>query len=75
MNAERGGMPRPNNRREASVSALNVPNRTLAIMDNLWFLRALNNDCVDLIAIDPPFAANETFIGRPRPAITDAELA
>ena len=75
MNAARGGLPRPNSRREASVSALNVPNRTLAIMDNLRFLRALNNDCVDLIAIDPPFAANETFIGRPRPAITDAELA
>ena len=57
------------------MSALNVPNRTLAIMDNLPFLRALNNDCIDLIAIDPPFAANETFIGRPRPAITDAELS
>ena len=42
-------------------------------MDNLEFLRALDNDCIDLIAIDPPFAANETFTGRPKPAITDAE--
>ena len=52
-----------------------MSNRTLGVMDNLRFLRALNNDCVDLIAIDPPFAANETFVGRPRPAVTDAEIA
>ena len=57
------------------MSELNVENRTLAIMDNLPFLRRLNNECVDLIAIDPPFAANETFTGRPRPPITDAEFA
>ena len=54
---------------------LNVPNRTLAIMDNLRFLRSLNNECIDLIAIDPPFAANETFTGKPRPPISDAEYA
>ena len=35
------------------MSLLNVPNRTLAVMDNLPFLRALNNACVDLVAIDP----------------------
>ncbi len=54
---------------------LNVANRTLAIMDNLAFLRRLNNECIDLIAIDPPFAANETFTGNPRPPISDAEFA
>ena len=43
-------------------------------MDNLAFLRALDNECVDLIAIDPPFAANETFEGRVKPPITDAEI-
>lgn len=59
----------------ASVSDLNVPNRTLAITDNLPFLRSLNNKCIDLIAIDPPFAANETFTGRPRPPISVAEYA
>lgn len=59
----------------ASVSDLNVPNRTLAITDNLPFLRSLNNECIDLIAIDPPFAANETFTGRPRPPISAAEFA
>ena len=57
------------------MSELNVANRTLAIMDNLTFLRRLNNECIDLIAIDPPFAANETFTGNPRPPISDAEYA
>ena len=57
----------------ARVSRLNVANRTLAITDNLPFLRSLNNECIDLIAIDPPFAANETFTGRPRPPISPAE--
>ena len=51
----------------------NFPNRTLAVMDNLEFLRALDNECIDLIAIDPPFAANETFEGKVKPTITDAE--
>ena len=51
----------------------NFPNRTLAIMDNLEFLRATDNESVDLIAIDPPFGANETFEGTPKPLITDAE--
>ena len=57
------------------MTKLNVRNRTLAVMDNLPFLRSLNNECIDLIAIDPPFAANETFTGSPRPPISDAELA
>ncbi len=57
------------------MGTLNVQNRTLAIMDNLPFLRSINNECIDLIAIDPPFAANETFTQNPRPPITDEELA
>ena len=56
------------------MSTLNVRNRTLAITDNLTFLRSLNNECIDLIAIDPPFAANETFTQKPRPPITEVEL-
>ena len=52
---------------------LNIANRTLAVMDNYPFLRSLNNECVDLIAIDPPFAANETFTSNPRPPISEAE--
>ena len=56
------------------MSELNVGNRTLAIMDNLPFLRSINNECIDLIAIDPPFAANETFTSQPRPPISQAEF-
>ena len=56
------------------MGTLNVANRTLAVMDNYLFLRTLNNECVDLIAIDPPFAANETFTSRPRPPISQAEF-
>ena len=56
------------------MGTLNVANRTLAVMDNYPFLRSLNNECVDLIAIDPPFAANETFTSKPRPPITQAEF-
>ncbi len=52
----------------------NFPNRTLAIMDNIAFLKMLDNESIDLIAIDPPFAANETFEGKPKPAITPAEM-
>ena len=52
----------------------NFPNRTLAIMDNLEFLRHLDNESIDLIAIDPPFAANETFEGKVKPPLTKAEL-
>ena len=55
------------------MSQLNVANRTLAILDNLTFLRSVNNECIDLIAIDPPFAANETFTNRPRPPISPEE--
>ena len=57
------------------MSELNVANRTLAVMDNLPFLRSLNNECIDLIAIDPPFAANETFTKTPKPPITKDELS
>ena len=57
------------------MSALNLPNRTLAVMDNLEFLKSINNECIDLIAIDPPFAANETFRSRPNPPITSEELS
>ena len=56
------------------MGTLNVANRTLAVMDNYPFLRALNNECVDLIAIDPPFAANETFTSKPKPPISASEF-
>ncbi len=56
------------------MGTLNVANRTLAVMDNLPFLRSINNECIDLIAIDPPFATNETFTKPPKPPLTPAEL-
>ena len=53
------------------MSALNVANRTLAIMDNLRFLRHLNNECVDLIAIDPPSPPTKPLPAVPaRPSAT-----
>ncbi len=52
----------------------NFPNRTLAIMDNLRFLLSLENACIDLIAIDPPFGKMETFRSDPKPPITEDEL-
>ena len=57
-------------------NACNAVNRGVYIADNLAFLRALNDECVDLVCIDPPFAKNETFTGdRIRPPLADSEIA
>ena len=40
---------------------LNAVNRGMYIADNLNFLKSLNDECIDLVCIDPPFAKNETF--------------
>ena len=48
-------------------------NRHLFIADNLNLLRALDNESIDLICIDPPFAKNQTFTGSLRPPLSDAE--
>ena len=40
---------------------LNAVNRGVYISDNLPFLKELNDGCIDLVCIDPPFAKNETF--------------
>ena len=42
-------------------------NRHLFIADDLNLLRALDNESIDLICIDPPFAKNQTFTGSLRP--------
>ena len=44
-------------------------NRHLFIADNLNLLRALDNQSIDLICIDPPFAKNQTFKGSLRPPL------
>ncbi|MDE2959442.1 MAG: site-specific DNA-methyltransferase [Chloroflexota bacterium] len=61
---------------------LNAVNRGVYISDNLPFLQRLNDECVDLVCIDPPFAKNETF-GRKndkspdplKPPLSDVERA
>ena len=42
-------------------NAVNAVNRGVYISDNLPFLQSLNDECIDLVCIDPPFAKNETF--------------
>lgn len=48
-------------------------NRHLFIADNLKLLRSLDNQSIDLICIDPPFAKNQTWVGNLKPPLTDAE--
>ena len=43
------------------MAEFNAVNRGVYIADNLAFLRSLNDDCIDLVNIDPPFAKNDTF--------------
>ena len=50
-------------------------NRNLFICDNLHLLRNLDNESVDLVCTDPPFAKNQTFKGKIRPPLKDTEIA
>ena len=58
------------------MSKLNTKdwNRTVFSSDNLPFLRALDNESVDLVVIDPPFGKQETFDGKLKPELRDDEL-
>ena len=59
------------------MSAMAAPhplNRNLFIADNLSLLRRLDNESIDLVCIDPPFAKNETWKGALKPPLTRAEL-
>ena len=59
-----------------SQDLFNATNRGVYIADNLDFLRALNDECIDLVCIDPPFAKNDTFTAdRLKPPLTDGEEA
>ena len=52
----------------------NAVNRGVYIADNLSFLRSLNDECIDLVCVDPPFAKNDTFTGdRIRPPLSAEE--
>ena len=48
-------------------------NRTLFIADNLTLLKSLDNESIDLICIDPPFAKNQTWVGALRPPMSKKE--
>lgn len=48
-------------------------NRHLFIADNLDLLRQLDNETVDLVCIDPPFAKSQTFIGEMKPPLSEEE--
>ncbi len=48
-------------------------NRTLFIADNLDLLECLDNESIDLICIDPPFAKNQTWVGALRPPLSEEE--
>ncbi len=43
----------------------NFKNRTLFHGDNLDFMRAMNSECIDLIATDPPFNKGRDFHATP----------
>ena len=49
--------------------------RTVVIGDNLQVLTALDNETVDLIITDPPFAKNYDFTGDLNPPLSPEELA
>ena len=45
----------------AQVGVCNVPNRTVFEGDNLDVMRGMNDGCVDLIYLDPPFNSNRDY--------------
>ena len=58
----------------AETHGFNAVNRGVYLADNLDFLRALNDECIDLVCIDPPFDKNDTFpADRLNPPLTEPE--
>ena len=59
----------------ATEHGFNGVDRGVYIADNLELLRSLNDECIDLVCIDPPFAKNDTFrADRLRPELSPEEL-
>ena len=52
--------------------SLNVKNRTIYCNDNLNILKGINNSCIDLIYLDPPFNSGREYTGTRK---SMAELA
>lgn len=44
------------------------------VCDNLSLLRALPDECIDLVCIDPPFGRHKTFKGELTPTLSEGEL-
>ena len=56
------------------MAEFNAVNRGVYIADNLDFLRSLNDECIDLILIDPPFSKHDTFVSdRLKPPLDGQE--
>lgn len=56
-----------------NANPLNAVNRGVYISDNLPFLKSLNDRCVDLVCIDPPFGKKQTFEGKLKPPLSEDE--
>ena len=54
----------------SATAAPHPLNRNHFIADNLSLLRRLDNESIDLVCIDPPFAKNETWKGALKPPLT-----
>ena len=60
--------------RQAALTKNSVAyNRTLFIADNLALLESLDNESIDLICIDPPFAKNQAWVSALRPPLSKEE--
>ena len=46
---------------QVQLGVCNVPNRTIFEGDNLDVMRGMNDGCVDLIYLDPPFNSNRDY--------------
>ena len=49
-------------------------NRHIFVADNLALMKSLDNESVDLICCDPPFAKNRTFVGKILPPVSEQEI-
>ena len=68
--------PRRKTARQKTPAAwpFNGVHRGVYIADNLELLRSLNDECVDLVCIDPPFDKNETFTAETlKPPLSEPE--
>lgn len=57
---------------DTAVPQCNIENRTIFCHDNLEVLQGINNECIDLIYLDPPFNKKKVFTA---PIGTSAEGA